>query len=148
MNNTKETYRFTAVIITLMMLFSVSLPACLYAYGQMDNLCRHEMKQGHTSPVIPGDHCEMPASSEQSSHHSKSTEAATNCDYIFTCANIQDAPKAEVIPSIVKAKVILSATVLDFTAKLQPVQTPREVPAPNLNSSPPPVFLVNSSFLN
>ncbi|HEX6982473.1 MAG TPA: hypothetical protein VF181_06910 [Balneolaceae bacterium] len=147
-----QTYRFLSAFIALALIGSISLPACLYANGQMD-FCHKEMQQHETkaSNAMPAGHCEMPASSEQgeASHHQKSdTGNATNCDYSFTCANVQDTSKAETVPTILKAKVLLSAAVLDFTVELQPVQTPREVPAPNLNSTPPPVFLVNSSFLN
>src|SRR5699024_133430 len=142
-----QAYRFLSAFIALALIAGISLPACLYAHGQMYDFCHHEIQRGSDA------HCEMPVSPEQgeTSHHQKSATANTaNCDYSLTCANTQAASKAEAAPTTVKTKVLLSVAVLDyFTAILQPVvQTPREVPVPNLNSYPPPVFLVNCSFLN
>lgn len=150
MDKLKSTYRFLTALIAMMVFVSVSLPAGLHAYG-MDEFCAANMEHQHKAAAgVQGVECDLNNQKKASVYLSKDRQGNTNCDLSFSCAcNLADVSvKTEAVPLSVKADVILSASVLDFSAELQTAETPREITIAKSNVSPPPIFLVNSTFLN
>ncbi len=150
MDKFKSTYRFLTPAIALMMFVSISLPAGLHAYG-MDEFCAVNMDHQHKAAAgVQDAQCDLNKQKKASVYLSKDRQGNTNCDLSFFCAcSLADTPvKTEAVPLSVKADVILPASGLDFSPELQTTATPREITIAKSNVSPPPIFLVNSSFLN
>lgn len=151
MRKTSPIYRFLAAVIALVMLISISMPASLYAGETMADFCPIEMQHKAKAPM-PAGHCDMPMPVE---HHTSppaqkgDMNKAMDCYFSLACTfNMMSPKNASITSPTVQAKVILTAVKLDLTAVSQPTYILNKDLLPNLSSSPPPVFLVNSTFLN
>jgi hypothetical protein len=150
LNAFKDTYRCLAAGTALIVLISISLPADLLANEAMADFCPIPMEQ--KMPTMPAGHCDMPMPVE---HHAPNPsqkgdmDKAVDCNFSLACTfNVVPVKSASTASPTAQGKIILPAADLDFTAASQPTYVLCKDLLPNLKSSPPPAFLVNSAFLN
>lgn len=143
MNKNSTTYRFFTLFMASVVAISISLPSALLAVH-----CDMNMQQTPIS-LAAGESC--PMMGNHSAHKSSEHGNHNSCDWIISCDYNFDQylVTAEAIPSITKTtKAFVVSVIRDVSA--EPTETPflfadAEV-APH--SQIPPLFLLNSVFLN
>lgn len=141
----RSTYRLLALVTALAFFAGVILPPGLQAHGLTFDFC--PMKAGTEMPVTDGEHCNMAMQTGKSDTHQEAE--STGCDMDFACAcGVRDTSvKPEAIPVITKLQVTLSSSDIMF-AKERKAPNTFTRGSPDLSSSPRPIFLLVSSFLN
>lgn len=148
------TYRFIASMLSLSILIGVSVPAGLHAMSPEE--CDEMQEMG--IPMQPvsqhGEDCPMngqPAEKPEHQHHPKTDKTHHKAhDLGFACAcSIDEAPVKTEAPAQLKTKV----SVLQVVQVLAEIHTDEseanafQIPVSDAYS-PPPIYLVNESFLN
>lgn len=138
------TYRWFVKVTALLLLISVSLPTGLCA-KQLMEFCHTDVATEH-APDRHSDESHCPMESEDSdSHDHQATHDCEDdrCDCHIETAKTQD-------PTWVPPKSFAPATLARIT-EIHPVKSPDFYPYPSLSDdtySTPPLFLLNSTFLN
>lgn len=150
MKNYTSTYRILAAALSLIVFISVGFPAGLHAMG-MGEHCAESMEHPHKAAAgMDLELCEVNQQAQTSGHeHIAADQDMEDCELNFSCAcTLANASlKAEAVPLSVKANVILPVSVLDFTTEFETAVAPR-TDTTKSSAAPPPIFLVNSTFLN
>lgn len=151
MRKTSSIYRFLAIITVLTVFCSISLPACLFAKEHKANSCSL-MPDRHTKSFSRMcENCDMPMSAQHQMRYQsqKQDMDMMNCYFSPECnVNGLFLKGESIVLTTAQTKAILPETALDFTGASQSMDSPHEIPPPNLKAPPPPVFLVNCTFLN
>lgn len=159
MRKTSFLYRFLAIITVLTVLGSISLPACLYAKNRIDGGGACPIASAHHSKNMakrmgggvmhmPSQHQMLYQSRKQ--FQKRGMDKSMSCCYFGIDYNFNGLfLKSETVASTqTQTKVILPVAAFDFTAESRSTERTHEIPPPNLKAPPPPVFLINCTFLN
>jgi hypothetical protein len=123
--------------MAILVAISISLPADLIAaHCSMDS----------PAAEMPADHCPMTASHQHEKSHDQN-----DCDWILSCAcDISKTEvKPEAVPSVSKNAKAFVISVIQYLDVEQPSPTTFTVDIGlSLNNHFPPIFLLNSVFLN
>lgn len=143
MKLTKKTSRLVPIFMAILVAVSISLPSgLLAAHCDMDESLAAEMS---------ADHCPMTASHQHEDSHDHQNNLDEECDWVLSCACDLDRQqiKAEAIPSITKTAKVFVVSVSQFV-NIEPTKTPTFFTDAVLDQHTeiPPIFLLNSVFLN
>lgn len=152
-NNVKisATYRLIASLLSLSILVGVSLPAGLHLKSM--EAC-DVMEGGHSNHKMPitmmagHDECPMADQHQSKAEHISIMEAGMH-DFGFACAcSVDEAPVKTEAPVYKKVKTQILA-VVEILAEDHSNQTESAFTAIQTSDSysPPPIFLVNESFI-
>lgn len=139
------TYRWFVKVTALLLLISVSLPTGLCA-KQLMEFCHTDVAAEHT-PDRHSDESHCPMETEASDSHDD--RASHDCEDDDTCnCHIEQAKTQD--PNWIPPKSFAPATFARIT-KIHPINNPDFYQYPSLSNNTyltPPLFLLNSTFLN
>lgn len=142
MDRHSTTYRLFVILTTILLVISVTLPSVLMA-THCDMNMSDSPKNG-----IAGEHCPL---MEIESTHDEHDNKTSNVDSSFSCDCDMDQlqTQTEAIPSINKAAKDFVVSVTQFI-DIEPTTTPTFFTDAVLDqhTETPPIFLLNSVFLN
>lgn len=133
----KKTYHLIAALTLMLFVGTIALPAGLAAASLT---C--DMKMSHTVPVC----C---ATADMNSHQEKKSDAQ-DCEHQTYCEQVVDSSPSDTPAVTQSSKIVIAAELLE---ELTFIQEENEHPpavkdeSPSLHSHPP-IFLLNSTFLN
>lgn len=143
MKSTKKTYRLFSMFMAILVAVSISLPSELLAAH-----CDMGTQQSSKSELI-AEHC--PHWKASSSHANHRHQNEDDCNWTLRCACELDQQQitAEAIPTITKTAKVFVVSVTRFI-DLIPTDTPTFFTDIEFSSHSefPPIFLLNSVFLN
>jgi hypothetical protein len=150
MKKQSTTYRLFALLTAAIMAVSIGLPSALLAMSHCD-VDAQQMPTTSTS----GEHCPMLTDHSTHNHgeaeNSKDDSRHSNCDWNFSCDCSFGQPQlnADAISSINKTVKAAIASITHYI-DTNPTETPSFIADRDVNphTENPPLFLLNSVFLN
>ncbi|MFW6157700.1 MAG: hypothetical protein ACOC4S_02535 [Balneolaceae bacterium] len=150
-------YRFFSGFLALSLLLSVSIPAGLHAKGHSKDMDMEMCEISEAHHNADGHDCPMHARGQDKSGHDghgdedeQNASHNQDCDLGFACAcSVESAPvRPEAIPVLSKIQIELPVSGIENIEPKLITGTFNSTPGPERSAAPPPLFLLNSTFLN
>lgn len=139
-------YRHLAALLTVVVLAGTILPANLHAVGA-ELFCFMDMADRELAADMPCEWNNHDDSSDDLMHHQAESSDCT-LHYSCSCSIDNAEVKKEAVIQSSKTKVILPSNEDGIAAGLLPVLCFATISSSNRTASPPPIYLLNSAFLN
>lgn len=147
MKKISTTYRLLALVTAVSFFAGFILPSVLHAHGLISDLCAMESEMDMPEK---GEHCDLESHAGAPVSHHHSEAEAGECELDLTCAcNTEEAPvKPEAVTITDKTQVLPATSDIAFATERNASKILPKAGTTVLNTSPPPIFLLVSSFLN
>ena len=143
MNKKSPAYRFISACVLMLFISSVALPSGVSAASLF---CDMPMAEMHNSM----DHCCEVDEKENTAHH-RDISFDSNCNSEKICLHFLSPNPAEVEAVVIQQakKFTVAATFADLFFEAERVEVTSALSQPiTIPDSSPPIFILNSSFLN